>query len=333
MGYFLPHVFAILTAFGVLSGGWLAWLGVLITFALHPMLDYAFKSIEPKFQDRPTQVLAEISLHSGVPVLLFLLVCTFQSTIFGSAQSALEVAGSLLSCGMMMGVVGINSAHELIHRESKWSRAEGIFLLSLVNFSYWRINHVEVHHRWVATLKDPATSRKGESLYRYWVRAYLGAWVKSFEFETQRVKAEKLSWVHHRFVHYAGIMVCWTVLIFSFFGSVGLLYWLTISGVAILMLQTVDYVEHYGLLRKELKEGVYEVVKPQHSWDSYHLWTNWTLFNLGFHSHHHQRSNLEFTGLTKKEDSQKMPYGYSLMFLLALWPKLWRRTMDERIPT
>jgi alkane 1-monooxygenase len=120
-------------------------------------------------------------------------------------------------------------------------------------------------------------------------------------------------------------------LAFAIGGSKALLAHLAASAVAILLLETINFIEHYGLLRQKAGNNQFEPVKPHHSWDSHRYLTNSSLFNLGLHSHHHWKASVPFEGLRAMSAAPLLPYGYSVMFLIALIPPLWRRVMDPRV--
>lgn len=344
------YLFAYLIGAMALAGTWFGgpWVfaGSLVVFLGHPVVDFIFNSARVKsvsgFEKKFAFYLFYLSIPFSTAILglslwrgLELIQKLNLSVADPSGFSAgLELIGVILTAGIVLGVLAINPAHELIHRQSSWERFFGVYLLMLVNFGQFRINHVDIHHKHVATPFDPTTARKGELLYLYWIRSFAMGLVRSWQFESARIKSSNLSLLSNRMLHYLLGSLVGSALVFklgesvTFSSQMGwqlLGVWFAISLIAILMLQTVDFVEHYGLLRKELKPGVFEAVKPSHSWDSYSIATNSVLFNLGLHAHHHTRSQLHFVDLRESEGARQMPFGYSVMFLCALVPPVWRR--------
>ena len=123
------------------------------------------------------------------------------------------------------------------------------------------------------------------------------------------------------------------VMAFAFIGGEKLASFFLIQAfVAILLLEVVNYVEHYGLYRKKnSKTGRYEKVTPIHSWNSDLYFSNALLFNLQRHSDHHANVNLPFPLLKDHPQSPMLPVGYPGMVLLALVPPLWFRVMDPKV--
>jgi alkane 1-monooxygenase len=203
----------------------------------------------------------------------------------------------------------------------------------------------------VGTPIDPASAPAGMNIYFYWLRSYFGNLKKSFTIAPAKmIFYWMITLAGCAALYYWGFLTDRDPMIVFFhshnWGQLGsalglqdslwsplgfrlVVSWLSISVVAILLLQTADYIEHYGLIRKELKPGVYEAVKPHHSWDSDYAFTNYFLYNLGLHSHHHMRSQLPFTELRMSNESRAMPFGYSLMVQIAFVPPLWRRVVGE----
>ena len=310
-----------------------AWALVGLLFVGHPLCDGLMNDWKMKPLNTFESKVAGQLFRLIFPLNVACLVLSFRSlqVVFATPEGSwLVVAGVILSAGIFLGVFGINSAHEFIHRESRLERSLGVVTLMLVNFASFRINHVDIHHRWVATPTDPTTARKGENLYLYWLRSYFGGWGQSFAFEQERLagKSAVIRVLQNRLFLYTAVSLLGSLMVFAFGGAFMLFSWWAISLIAMALLQTVDFVEHYGLVRKELKPGIFEAIKPQHSWDSDSFLTNSVLFNLGLHSHHHTRSQLHFTELRRSSEARKMKYGYSVMFLVALVPPLWRSLVD-----
>jgi alkane 1-monooxygenase len=114
--------------------------------------------------------------------------------------------------------------------------------------------------------------------------------------------------------------------------GLGVLPMLIAQGVfGFLLLEVVNYLEHYGLQRERSPAGHYVKVEPQHSWNSNRLITNLFLYQLQRHSDHHANPALRYQVLRHFEDAPQLPAGYATMILLALVPPLWRRVMDPRV--
>ncbi len=318
---FVPVLIALL---GISQGGWATFAGVVYVFGLHPVLD-AILGNSPMQASEGT-FLEDLFLVFCLPAQLALLGYAFLRLDSMAMQSSLSFWGTVLSVGSVGGAVGITASHELIHRKQGWMRAIGVALLSLVLYAHFRIEHVFGHHRNVSTPNDPASSRKGESVYAFWLRSLIGTVRSAWTLEKGR------GW-QNRIGHYVLIQALILGLVSYCFGPDALSFFVAQACVAVLLLETTNYIEHYGLQRKPLGEGRFEPVSEIHSWDSARIMTNWTLFNLGMHAHHHRSASVPYPQLEPSgAAAHELPAGYSAMLLLALVPPLWRKVMDPRVP-
>ncbi len=303
-------------AFGLLQGGPAVWIGFGSLFVVIPVLEYISRSKSfdsAKFNS----LFADVSLFLTPLVLSVLLFLALHRATL--TKETFELSGIVFSTGTMLGAFGINSAHEMVHRREKFVRALGVYNLALVNFAHWGLEHVFGHHKYVATPLDTATARKDEALYPFWFRNYFGTLRGAWHISKNKV------------LMYWSVSVVLTGLLCYFAGAKIVIIWWSISVVATLLLLTVDYLEHYALERPKKSEGNYMAVKAHHSWDSSSILTNITLFNLGFHSHHHMKAIVHFKDLVAQESAKKMPYGYSVMLLMALVPWIYIPFMNKRV--
>jgi alkane 1-monooxygenase len=129
---------------------------------------------------------------------------------------------------------------------------------------------------------------------------------------------------------WAMTLVLWAAIVALFgFGTVP---YLVLQAVfAFSLLEAVNYLEHYGLLREELPNGRYERVDPRHSWNNNHVVTNLFLYQLQRHSDHHANPTRRYQALRHFESSPQLPSGYATMIVLCYFPPLWRRVMDPRV--
>lgn len=242
-----------------------------------------------------------------------------------------ELVGLTLAIGICTGGGGINIAHELMHRKAGWARALGEVLMTSVTYAHFCVEHVLGHHKNVATPEDPATSRRGESVYAFLPRTLLGGLASAWRLESARVKKHDLRGLADRRLRYALTQALMYVAAYVAFGLVGVAFLAGQSLVAVLLLEVINYVEHYGLLRGKTAAGRYERVLPTHSWNSPHRLSGYYLFNLPRHADHHYLASRPYRLLRHYEDSPQLPAGYATMVLVALVPPLWRRVMDPRV--
>jgi len=319
------------------SEGWLTYLPLITYFGLVPFLELLFKPDNSNWdkrveEDEKNQRIYDWILFGTVPVQLFFLIYFFQvigETPFG----AVEFYGRITAMGFMCGVVGINVGHELGHRPERWQQFLGeILLLTSLN-THFLPYHNAGHHRNVATPEDSATARKNEPLFLYWFRSHFGSYVEAWSLENERLKGEGRVSFHwrNRMVIYSLANVLVLGGIYVFYGQTVFIAFLGAAVLGIVLLETVNYIEHYGLLRKRKENGRYEAVRHQHSWNSDHPIGRTLLFNLSRHSDHHYNGSKKYQILKSHPSSPKMPTGYPGMMLLALVPPLWFWVMNRRL--
>jgi len=246
----------------------------------------------------------------------------------------IELTGFVFSIGISSGVLGINVAHELFHRvNDKVEPFLGKSMLWTVFYMHWGLEHVFGHHRNVATPEDPATARLSESFYQFLPRTVFGSFNSAWEFEKNRLlKSGESVWsLKNRLVMFLFEQVLLILLFAFFFGFIGIFFLFVQSFIAVSLLEVINYIEHYGLIRRREENGKYEPVKPWHSWNSSNWLTNRFLFNLQRHSDHHYKPGRCYQLLRHHDESPQLPTGYAGMVLVALIPPLWRFIMDKRV--
>jgi alkane 1-monooxygenase len=246
--------------------------------------------------------------------------------------SVVESFGLALTVGMVSGIA-INTAHELGHKRASLERWLSKVALAQSGYGHFFIEHNRGHHVRVATPEDPASSRLGESFYRFWPRTVSGSLRSAWELE--RVRLSRLQsgmWTPRNDILSAWAM---TVVLFAAlvagFGVVVLPYLLIQVVLGFSLLEVVNYLEHYGLLRERREDGRYERTRPEHSWNSNNTASNVLLYHLQRHSDHHANPVRRYQALRHVERAPQLPTGYAGMILTAVIPPLWRRVMDRRV--
>ncbi len=249
--------------------------------------------------------------------------------------STVERIGVFFGVGVITGTVGINYSHELMHQKNKLERWMADLLLGMVLYSHFRSEHLLVHHRYVATPRDPVTARYNEGFHRYYPRVLMECLVSAFGAEKAMLARKNLPWTDRSnpFWRYWALQIGFLILALVLGGWSGVGLFLVQAVVAIWQLELVNYIEHYGLTRKHLGDGKYEHVQPRHSWNAAQKASNWLLINLQRHSDHHYKPDRRFAVLQNygPEEAPQLPYGYPLMTMLAMMPPLWRRMMNPRV--
>jgi alkane 1-monooxygenase len=235
--------------------------------------------------------------------------------------------------GLLCGVFGINVGHELGHRVNVFEQtlAKALLLTSL--YMHFFTEHNKGHHKRVATPEDPSSARYGEMIYLFYFRtiifSYLSAW--HIANEELRKKGKHAFSIYNEMIQFHLIQALLLGLIYWNFGGLITLYFLAAAVIGILLLETVNYIEHYGLQRKATGEGKYERAMPEHSWNSDHVIGRLMLFELSRHSDHHYMASRKYQVLRHHDHSPQMPTGYPGMMLLSLVPPLWFSVMNQKI--
>ncbi|MBE2264476.1 MAG: alkane 1-monooxygenase [Burkholderiaceae bacterium] len=240
---------------------------------------------------------------------------------------------AMVLIGGTIGGFCINLGHEMGHKQTRLERWLAKIVLAPTGYGHFFIEHNRGHHRDVATPDDPASSRMGESIWRFVLREMPGAARRAWRLEQDRLRRDGLPlWsLHNEILQPALItLALWSVLV-AWLGLAVLPFLLAMSLWANFQLTSANYIEHYGLLRGRRPDGRYEMCKPHHSWNSNHVFSNWALFHLQRHSDHHAHPGRRYQSLRHFENLPQLPSGYFGMFLVAYVPPLWYRVMDRRL--
>jgi len=240
--------------------------------------------------------------------------------------------GIIIAFGLSCGILGINAAHELGHRKTRYEQLMSKMLLLTSLYMHFFIEHNRGHHKNVSTDHDPASSRYGETVYAFYFRTIIGSWISAWRLESEKLKRKKQRFFsfQNEMLVFQVIQIALVVGIGYLFGVTAMLSFMSSALIGILLLETVNYIEHYGL-RRQKKGNIYERTSPVHSWNSNHPLGRLMLFELSRHSDHHYIASRKYQSLRHFEESPQMPTGYPGMMLLSLLPPLWFRVMHRRI--
>ncbi len=335
--YLSISILPITVYFAFTGKGWITLLPIITFFGAVPLAELFFKPNKENFTKEEVQKEKENKLYTAilyatVPIQLFFLGWFFFA-IQETGLTNLEIVGRITAMGIMCSAIGINIGHELGHRNNRFDELLGeILLLTSIN-THFLPYHNAGHHLNVATPKDAATARKNEILYTFWFRSHITSYYQAWEAENIRLKNTNRSWFHiqNRMLIYTICNVLLIGGIYFFFGSFVTFVFLAAAIFGILQLETVNYIEHYGLLRKKNEHGRYERVKRTHSWNSDHVIGQAMLFNLSRHSDHHYNGSKHYQLLKTLPESPQMPTGYPGMMLLSLIPPLWFSVMNKKL--
>ena len=323
---------------GAVYGGWTVILLPLVTWYLFSIIDL-FAGLNQDNADLETRE-DQMFWYRAItmiwaPLQFVTLFALIAYVAPADHLNTLEKLVLFFGVGVITGTVGINYSHEVMHQKNKLERFMADTLLAMVLYSHFRSEHLLVHHRYVATPRDPVTARMGETFYRFYPRVLKQSLVSAWNAEKLMLARKKLPATDssNPFWKYAYLQGFMLLLALALGGWVGLGLFVLQAGTAIWQLELVNYIEHYGLTRKHLGEGKYEHVQPRHSWNAAHKVSNWLLINLQRHSDHHYKPDRRFPVLQtySEADAPQLPYGYPVMTIAAMIPSVWRRMMNPRV--
>jgi alkane 1-monooxygenase len=309
------------------------WLAPAVFFLALPALDALIGARPVKWSAATQTALAQSMLMRAIPVVnAGVWGCGLAWSVYVApqvwAQGGVAFATWIIAVGVVGGALGITTAHELIHRNSPLMRGLGGVVLSSVCYGVFKVEHVRGHHLRVATLDDPVSARRGETLYAFIPRAISGVVSHAFALEAQRLrKLNRASYgMANECVQWFALSAALCALAWWMSGPAGALLFLGGALVAIVLLEMVDYIEHYGIARDPQ-----ERVAARHSWDHDSLLSNFFLINLQRHADHHAHGGKAFGALINHDDAPKLPASYGAMLLLALVPPLYMRVVHPRL--
>ena len=322
---------------GLYLGGYWSFLTPLFAFGLVPIIEL----LGPKYTDnyspdeennRLLNRFFDFLLYINVPILFALLYFYFNQLAIGNLATY-EVVGMTTSVGITIGTIGINVGHELGHRNTWYEQLMSKILLLSALYMHFIIEHNRGHHKNVATDKDPASAKYGEILYFFWIRSSIGSYIDAWKLENNRLRksvGSALS-LKNEMIWFHVIQISYLVLVGLYFGWAIVPFAILVGVIGFLELETVNYIEHYGLRRKQLASGRYENVSPRHSWNSNHEFGRILLYELTRHSDHHFKANRKFQILRHMDESPQLPYGYPTSIVLSLFPPLWFAIMNKEV--
>lgn len=333
----IPAVFSLSLLACAITGHWVfLWFAPIFIHGIMPVLDWAFGE---DFSNPTEAVVEKLDKDIYYRALVWAYV-PFQlaGTVYGAWLAASQdipwygFIGLVLSVGAYNGV-GIATAHELGHKKEALDRWLAKLALAPTMYGHFYVEHNRGHHKRVATPEDPASSRMGESFWAFLPRTMWGSLTSAWELEKERLNRQgKSVW------HYSNDnLQAWAISL-ALYGALvawlgwGVLGFLLLQGVyGASMLEVVNYLEHYGLLRQKDANGRYVRCEPQHSWNSNHIVGNILLYHLQRHSDHHAHPTRRYQALRHFGEAPQLPSGYAGMITLAYFPPLWFALMDKRV--
>ena len=242
-----------------------------------------------------------------------------------------QVLAAAVAVGWVTGSLGITFAHELGHSRSRVDRLIAWLLMGSVLYSHFMVEHYRGHHRLAATREDPATARRGESLWQFLPRTLGGSWTSAWRLESERLRRHGRAWSLSPLAWAMMIQAVGLLALGVAAGAAALLFWIVQAAVAVFLLETINYIEHYGLERLA-HDGRPEPFAQAHAWNADAALTNSLLANLQRHSDHHLHPWKPYETLQPLPGPQ-LPTGYAGCVMLALVPRWWFAIVDPRLPS
>ncbi|RMB63525.1 alkane 1-monooxygenase [Dokdonia sinensis] len=320
-----------------INGFW-AWLTPIYAFVAVPILESIFpvndhNIAEEEKEEKKTLHWTDFLLYLNIPIVFGIVFLTLTTLTSGTFTTS-EIVGLIFSCGIVIGSNGINVAHELGHRKTKVEQLMGKLLLLPALYMHFFVEHNFGHHLKAATPEDPATAKYNQSLYAFWISSIYRQYTSAWSIQMGLLKRENRSFLSYKndMLWYHLIQAGYLLTAFLIFGGFGLaiVFFAAVSG--FLLLETINYIEHYGLRRKKTASGRYERVREVHSWNSNHVFGRIMLYELTRHSDHHYRANKKYQLLDYHDVSPQLPYGYPTSMVISLFPPLWFKIMNKRVP-
>ena len=335
--YLLPFIIYVGAIRSFHTQGIVVWFPLILAWVIIPLAELFIKPDSKNMgvveeELAKTDKIYDFILYIIVP-LQFIALYFFLKNISDPTLAWYDTAGRIGVMGLLCGVFGINVGHELGHRVNVFEQTMAKMLLLSSLYMHFFIEHNKGHHKRVATPEDPSSARLGEWIFTFYFRtvifSYLSAW-KIAGNDTRKNGKAAFS-LFNEMIQFQLVQIAFVILLFFLFGWLATVYFLAASVMGFLLLETVNYIEHYGLQRKMTGDGKYERALPVHSWNSDHVIGRLFLFELSRHSDHHYLASRKYQVLRHHDDAPQMPTGYPGMMILALMPPAWFWIMNKKI--
>lgn len=325
---FLPHALFVMLALGVWRGGWWLLLPIVFLQVAVPMLDWLtgwqddghyekadFSPLQVSLLDWNTRLYAVFYMASIVWLAMSL-----------DRFNAMEM-GILIACASLLGGIGFGAAHELLHGKDRVDQIAQRLLTTFLFYPHYKLIHIRSHHVHAGTDQDENTAWLNESIYSYIFRTIPGSMIRCCKMEARRCSGDGLL-KNKMFIYALGQM---TLLIGLYLvsGPNGTLFYLAHILGAHIVLESVNYIQHYGLMRQKTN-GEYEKTGAEHSWDTYHFFSSYITFRVGHHSYHHIAVKPYYL-LDPEPQAPKLPVGYFWAIAMVLLPPWWRSVINPKL--
>lgn len=336
--YLAAYTIPMATALALYLKGPFSFAALVYAFGIIPLLEIILKEDSRNDPKEVVEVKRFKKIYDGLLYLnlpiVYALVGWAAFVFYKENLSALETVGLVFSLGVALGTNGINVAHELGHRKNRLEKTIAKALLLPSFYMHFFVEHNWGHHTYAATKEDPATAKYQQTVYGFWLssvcRQYANAW--KIQGERNREKGSGFWSVYNDMLWYTLFQIVYLAGIGVVLNTSTALLMLAAGVVGFILLETVNYIEHYGLLRAKNEQGRYEAVRAIHSWNSNHIMGRIVLYELTRHSDHHYMASKKYQTLVCREEAPQMPFGYPTSMVISLLPPLWFKLMNPRVP-
>jgi len=336
--YLAAYTIPMATALALYLKGPFSFAALVYAFGIIPLLEIILKEDSRNDPKEVVEVKKFKKIYDGLLYLnlpvVYALVGWAAFIFYKENLSALETVGLVFSLGVALGTNGINVAHELGHRKNGLEKTIAKALLLPSFYMHFFVEHNWGHHAYAATKEDPATAKYQQTVYGFWLssvcRQYANAW--KIQGERNREKGRGFWSVYNDMLWYTLFQIVYLAGIGGVLNTSTALLMLAAGVVGFILLETVNYIEHYGLLRAKNEQGRYEAVRAIHSWNSNHIMGRIVLYELTRHSDHHYMASKKYQTLVCREEAPQLPFGYPTSMVISLLPPLWFKLMNPRVP-
>ena len=325
---FLPHALFVMLALGVLGGGWWLLLPIAFLQVALPVLDLITGWQDDRHFEKSDFSSVQLAmLHWNTRLYaLFYMASVVYLAISLDRFNAME-AGLLLASASLLGGIGFAAAHELLHGKEPLDQILQRMLTSFLFYPHYKLIHIRSHHVHAGTDEDENTAWLNESIYSYIFRTIPGSMVRCWKMEARRCSGNGL--LKNKMFIYAIGQAALLLGLYLVSGLHGTLFYLAHILGAHIVLESVNYIQHYGLMRKK-NEGEYEKTGAEHSWDTYHFFSSYVTFRVGHHSYHHIAVKPYYL-LSTEPRAPKLPVGYFWAIAMVLLPPWWRSVIHPKL--
>jgi len=331
--YSTPAVFTL----SVVVGGYWGFATIAYVFGVVPILELLLPQSQENLasEEKIKKIkwgIFDLLLYTNLPIVFGLLAYFYTNIV--PQYDGIIVLGYALSLGIVLGANGINVAHELGHRTTKTERFLGKLLLCPALYMHFYIEHNFGHHLHVATPEDGATAKYNQTVYSFWITSVSKQYIDAWKRQIHLLKANNFSFfsIKNDMLWYHFIQPLYLLTVYYLFSFEVVMFAFTIGVISFLFLESINYIEHYGLKRFKTPSGRYERVQPHHSWNSNFNIGRIVLYELTRHSDHHYKASKKYQILNSYKESPTLPLGYPASLLLSFIPPLWFKIINPLVP-